>query len=216
MAQKKFQEPWVYISSFIFGTLLFILIFILFFQINYYRSSELIREGVDNTNKIFEVAFSNKISGEDLCSKEFSQEFNKAFYFHISKISDLENALGKDDWRVLTQKKIYTLAQMQHYLITKEQIERCGLNKTILLFFYNNSKEKIRESEILGEMISSLVRDKEEIQVYSIDGDLELELIKRLMKKFEINYTPSVFIEGKKPYSPKNIKELKDYLNKNE
>ncbi|MEM4605867.1 MAG: hypothetical protein QW103_02450 [Candidatus Pacearchaeota archaeon] len=212
MKKRKFQEPFVYISALIIGTLLFILIFIIFFQINSYRNNQLIRESVDNANKIFEIGFLNEITGEDICSNEFSEEFNKAFYFHVKKIGDLENALGKDDWRVLTQKKIYTLAQMQHYLINKKQIRECGLNKTILFFFYNNSKEKLRESVVMGELISSVVRGKENIQVYSLDGDLDLEVIKALMRKFEVTYTPSVLIEGKKPFSPKNINELKDYL----
>lgn len=212
MKKRKFQEPWVYISAFIIGTLLFIVIFFIFLQINSYRNNQLIRESVDNTNEIFEIGFSNEIIGEDLCSNEFSEEFNKAFYFHINKIGDLENAFGKNDWRVLTQKKIYTLAQMQHYLLVKKQKENCGLNKTILFFFYNNSKERLRESEIMGELISFVVRDKENIQVYSIDGDLNLNVIKKLMKNLEINYTPSIIMEGKKPFSPKNIKELNDYL----
>ena len=212
MKKRKFQEPFVYFASFFIGTLLFFLFFMIFFQINSYKNNQLIKESVENTNKIFEIGFSNELLGEDICSKEFSENFNKAFYFHVRKISDLENALGKKDWRVLTQKKIYTLAQSQHYKITKKQIEDCNLNKKILFFFYNNSEEKLRDSEVIGELISFIVREREDLQVYSIDSDLEIEIIKKLMEKYEVNYTPSIVLEGKKPVSIKNINDLKKYL----
>jgi len=175
----------------------------------------MIKESVDNTNKIFEVSFSTEFLNEDICSREFEEKFNEAFYFHIRKISDLEKALGKDDWRVLTQKKIYSLAQINHYLVFKKQIENCGLNKKILFFFYNNSKEKLRESEVIGELITSIIIENKNLQVYSIDGDLDIDIIKKLIKKFEINQTPSIILEGKKPISPRNINDLKNYIEKN-
>ncbi|OYT37651.1 hypothetical protein B6U82_01335 [Candidatus Pacearchaeota archaeon ex4484_31] len=114
------------------------------------------------------------------------------------KVSFLEEQLGKRNPKVLELKKYYSLLEIRHYLLMKERKERCNENYTLILFFYSNLPENIEVSEKQGYVLDYL-RDKyttKKVKIYSLDYDLDLGIIKELIRIHNISEVPSLVIDG--------------------
>jgi len=114
------------------------------------------------------------------------------------KVSFLEEQLGKRNPKVLELKKYYSLLEIRHYLLMKERKERCNENYTLILFFYSNLPENIEVSEKQGYVLDYL-RDKyttKRVKIYSLDYDLDLGIIKELIRIHNISEVPSLVIDG--------------------
>jgi len=115
------------------------------------------------------------------------------------KISYMEDQLGKQNSQVINLKKYYSMIQIKHYLLIKERKEKCKTDDVIILFFYSNSDENIKESEKQGYVLSYFAEKygREKIKVYSLDGDLDLEIIRDLKKIEDIFIFPTTIVNGK-------------------
>lgn len=114
------------------------------------------------------------------------------------KVSFLEEQLGKRNPKVLELKKYYSLLEIRHYLLMKERKKMCNENYTLILFFYSNLPENIEVSEKQGYVLDYL-RDKyttKRVKIYSLDYDLDLGIIKELIRIHNISEVPSLVIDG--------------------
>jgi len=131
-----------------------------------------------------------------------------------AKIVMLENQLGKSNEFVIELKKPYSLIQIQHYLLIKKRIEKCNENYFIILFFYSNKPEYIRESEKQGYVLTYLA-DKygyNRVKVYSIDEELDMGVVKALKEIYGIKTFPSTLLNEKLYVGFHDLEELeKDF-----
>ena len=117
-----------------------------------------------------------------------------------AKLTFLESNYEKNDPRVLELKKPYTLLEVRHYLTLKNMIERCGKqNYTLIMFFYSNSPDRIKESEKQGFVLNYIQKKftTDKVKIYSFDTDLDMDMIKTLMDVYGIGTVPSMIIDGK-------------------
>jgi len=92
--------------------------------------------------------------------------------------------------------------------------EKCGREINTILFFYSNEEEDIENSERLGRLIGLLYeRNKERIVIYSIDLNLDSEVIDSLKEKYNLTSESVVILnEKEKFYNLENIDELESRL----
>jgi len=116
-----------------------------------------------------------------------------------SKITLMENRLGKDNKQVLEIKKYYSLIEINHYLLMKDKKEKCELDYSLVLFFYSN-EDNVLESEKQGYVLDNLKGKytSEKIKVYSFDKDLDLDIITTLISVYNVTMIPTMIINGEK------------------
>ena len=116
-----------------------------------------------------------------------------------TRITMLEDQLGKNDARVLELKKPYTLLLVQHYALIKGRAERCGEDYKIILFFYSNKPEFVDESKKQGFVLDYLAKKYgyDKVKVYSLDLDLNLGVINTLKDIYDVTATPTVVVNDR-------------------
>jgi len=113
-------------------------------------------------------------------------------------ITTLEVRKGKFDSNVLEMKKLYSILEVRHILLTTESNQRCGSNYSEIFFFYSNQKECTDEVQKTSFILTYLRNKYSHVRVYSFDGDLDSELVKYMVKKYKVNLCTAVIFDGEK------------------
>lgn len=203
-----------YLLSFIIGTAIFCLIFIL---TNFLGRTELNRMNSINeemAQDIFKDKLAYSFFDERTCSEEYFGKISRDLGYSGSIINDIEKKFGKEDLGVLEQKKFYTLVLLEHLEFLKDYNKNCNSSFQYILFFYSNQKDKYEDSEEVGRMLDSLGKDYPNVSVYSFDINLNSDLIQKLVDKYNVTKAPLVIIDEKFVLEDiKNIEEVEKYLN---
>lgn len=207
MTTRKFQSPFLYIVSFVIGTLIFISGFLITNQIIYNQEAKVLEKNLNDFYLLFELGVEGDLFAKDVCSMNFTEKAEQSFYYHRKLITDLEEALGKEDERVLLQKKIYNIAQAQHYLLKSSQNKKCDTNYTLIMFFYSNDEENVKSSERIGTMLDSIVYNNPRIIVYAFDTSVENEFVTKLLDKYDVSTVPAIVSDG---ITYSNISDVND------
>jgi hypothetical protein len=142
------------------------------------------------------------------------------FYSYSKELDDmgsslilLEEKYGKNDKRVLDQKKIYSMLEVQHFLFIKNYNENCKPKLNTLLFFYSNNNDFVNQAEKIGYILTSLKQKNNNVMTYSFDYNLDTSLIKILKTKYNITQPNTVIINEKtKVINPANIKDIENKI----
>ncbi len=203
-----------YLLSFIIGTLVFCLVFIL---TNFLGRTELNRMNSINgemAQDIFKDKLAYSFFDERTCSEEYFGKISRDLGYSGSIINNIEKKFGKEDQGVLEQKKFYTLVLLEHLEFLKDYNKNCNSSFQYILFFYSNQKEIYPQSEEVGRMLDSLGKDYPNVSVYSFDINLNSDLIKKLINKYNVTEVPLVIIDEKFVLEGiKSIQEVEKYLN---
>jgi len=201
-----------FILAFVLANIIFLLLILLTFSIsnlNYKRIAGQTNEIKQTLERFDEFLQINSLD----CTTKSLNEASVSLDRVGIKINILETRFGKNDKRVLEQKKLYSELELKHFSLIKKIEEICGKEKIKILFFYSNSKEKEEESDRVGVILSSFKKQNpENIMIYSFDFNLDFEIVSELKKKYEITSAPSVVINEKEPIYIKNINELNNYV----
>ena len=142
--------------AFIIATVFFIMAFILAQGVAYNSY-----KGVVTQNNILDEFLEEMktISMNQTCSDESLFEASEILDRIGPRIGLLEQRFGKNDLRVLEQKKIYSDLEIRHFEIVKYLNENCGGRFITILFFYSNNKKLIDESEKeLGKLLVKITK----------------------------------------------------------
>jgi len=131
-----------------------------------------------------------------------------------TKISFLEEQLGKKDKKLIELKKYYSLLQLKHYFLMEKRKTKCDLNLTLILFFYSNEDDSVFDSEKQGYVLDALRAEYsfDKLKIYSFDKDLNLEIIQRLKSKYNISSYPTIIINNNKLSGVHSIEEIKSLI----
>ena len=129
-----------------------------------------------------------------------------------SIVSILEENFGKDDKKVLEQKRLYTLMEVQHFLNIKEYNEDCDKNKHTFLFFYSNQNPFDVEAERVGKILNTLKSKNKDVMIYSFDYDLDFQIIDLLKSLYNVSAPNVVVINEKGPFTINHIDDLDKHL----
>ncbi len=209
---RKIQSKKRYFLAFIIGTVVFLGVFFVSYALSYLEFERVTNLQQDTAYEIFENKIKYNMFSTDLCSKESFKEISESLGFQGRVIDDLERKLGKNDKRVLSRKKFYTLIELEHFDFVRTLNERCNYNINTILFFYSNERDYVDESEELGRLLDTVVNRHEELVIYSFDVNLESELMDRLKDKYDIKQPLTLVVNGEKIENPKNIKEIESLL----
>jgi len=126
----------------------------------------------------------------------------------------LETRLGKENFRVLEQKKLYSELELKHFNLINKLKSDCNATFMTILFFYSNKKDALRESDIAGKIVGTFKRrDPSNIMVYSFDYNLDSLAINGLISEYNVSSTPQVVInEGEVIDSLENIGQLEKHV----
>jgi hypothetical protein len=200
------------ILSIIVATLLFIGIFSFGYFIAFENYQGIIKDNDFILNYLIELQTQKELIGNSCIDLE-TLEFSDKLYEMNDFLGRIENQFGKNNPDVIEQKKKFTILQIQHYLIVKENNNNCNLKKPILLFFYSNQVDKIDEAEKKGFILSNYRKNHPDFIIYSLDFDLDSSLLKTLKRINNVDKPNLVIYNGEKIIFD-NIDELKESINK--
>ena len=213
MENRKLQNKTRYLLSFIIGTIIFILAFMAVYSISYFEYQKISNQQSDLAYSIFEDKISNSFFGRDICSDQSYKEISEDLGFQGRIIDDLERKFGKNDPRVLSRKKFYTLVLLEHFEFANNINKECGTNIHTILFFYSNKEEYSKESEDMGRILGYISEQHDDLVIYSFDVNLNSSLIDSVKEKYDINFPIELVIDGKYNIEKlNNVDEIEKYL----
>lgn len=210
---KKNRPPFLgrLLLSFILANIIFIIIIGISFQIsnsNYKKISKennQILKDIENLNNILDQS--------SLCDDSTILTSSQILDRVGSKLSILETRFGKEDMRVLEQKKLYSEIEFKHFQIIKRLEGRCEKDYLPIFFFYSNQKNLESESERMGFILGKFKRQNtENVMIYSFDSNLDYSLIRDLKSQHNITSVPIVLINEENLVYIRNIDDLDSYL----
>jgi len=198
--------------SFIIATILFSGGFLLGYLVTYskYQSVSISQEKI--RYQIMDLDLQGKLitsSCDSLNTLPLSSELDNMG----SIIGILEERLGKNDNKVLEQKKIYSMLEIQHFLLIKDYNKKCNKSIPTLLFFYSNAEEFSDQSNKMGYVLSNIKSQKKQVMIYSFDYDLNYPLIEILKRNYNITKQNTVLINEKTRLTDiKNIEDVQKFI----
>jgi len=198
--------------AFLIASLLFVSGFLIGYAVSYYKLQDVYQKQNEIRYKLLGLELENKFieSCDEFVLHSVSSELDKMG----SIMSILEERFGKNDEKVIEQKKGYSLIEIRHFLNIKEYRENCKKNITTILFFYSNDKEYIDEAEKMGYILGNLKKEyPEKIMIYSFDYNLDLNILKILKHLYNVTSPNTIIINEKiKLEKLENIEEIRKYL----
>lgn len=126
-------------------------------------------------------------------NEDFELGLNQELNDLARRVKSLENELGRNNKTVQQLKKHYNLLQIKDYLLWQAIQEECGEQMISLLYFHEpQCPECQRQATVLDE----LHKQYPEIRIYWFDRDLDTSAAETLVDMFNIEQSPSMFVEG--------------------
>ncbi|MEM4270995.1 MAG: hypothetical protein QXO70_02775 [Candidatus Pacearchaeota archaeon] len=198
------------VLSFLIASLAMLMVFSFAYWISYKNY-----QGVTNRVNIVEenLLELRKLGANLSCDERILIESSKRLDEIGSKIGLLESTIGKNDLRVIEQKKLYADLEIEHFNIVRNLNYICNRSFITILFFYSNEEELRDESERVGFILGTFKKRAENrIMIYSFDYGIDYETINRLKKKYEINAIPIIVVNEKDKIILRNINQLDKYM----
>ncbi len=212
--EREIQSKKRYLLAFLIGTSVFCSVFLLTLLISNSELSRVYSIQGEMAQDIFKDKLSYSFFQEQTCSQESFNQISRDLGYSGSIINELERKLGKDDERVLEQKKFYTLVLLEHLEFLIDYNKKCNTSLDYILFFYSNQKGQYKSSEDLGKILDVLVGKNKNLSVYSFDVNLEGDLMQKLKEKYNITKAPTIVINDKFYLEGVNsLNDLESYLN---
>ena len=113
-----------------------------------------------------------------------------------SKLTYMEDELGKDDPRVLQLKEYYSLLEIRHWMFLTRVKKECGLGDYgVVLFFYSNAGD-CGNCDEQGIVLSYVHKQYPVFNIYSFDVNLPNPAVVTMKQLYDITTTPTLVIEG--------------------
>ena len=208
--QKNKSYLWRLLMAFVLASIFFLLIFSVVYGASYlnYMSVKGQTNVIQGYLKEMSVFVNNSV-----CSTSFVYEASVRLDDAGARIGLLEIRIGKDDARVLEQKKIYSEIEIKHFEIVKFLRDECNMDYLPVLFFYSNSDEFKDASESMGYILGAFKNEyKNKVMIYSFDVDLDSDSIGLLKEEYNVTKVPAAVVNEKHLVYPMNIRELEAYL----
>ena len=212
--KREFTSKRRYLYAFLMGTAIFLIGFGITHGIAYMEYQRVVGMQDPLSYQIFQDKLQYSLFGEDICAEDTFQKISHDLNFQGQLIGDIEDTLGKNNKDVLFRKKFFTLIQLEHLEYIKLLNEECNKSINTILFFYSNEEEDIEESVELGELLSPVYqRNQENLALYSLDLNLDSEIMRKLKQKYNITRSIVIVNEEERLTEINNIREIENYLN---
>ena len=201
---------WKLLGAFVLATVLFSIIFLISYSISYYNyqtTSQQINQISNYLNQINDIAINQKC--DDNLLLQSSQILDEVG----GRINLLEKRFGKNDQRVLEQKKLYVQVELAHHSIIKRFNKQCRSDFIAIFYFYSNDKENQKKNELTSNILNAFKKlNQERVMIYSFDYNLDAKEINELKEKNKITFTPLILINERDLVNVQNIDDFEGYL----
>ena len=201
----------LYVGRIILSLIIASFLFAGVFSFGYFIAFENYKSIVGEQNQLYNSLISLQLERElvkSSCDNFDIQAFSEDLNNMGSIMGQVEEQLGKNNPDVIEQKKIFTMLQVQHYLLVEENNKKCNTKGQIIIFFYSNEKDLIGQAEIIGYIISNYRISNPGTVVYSFDYNLDSKLVKAMKKIKGVTQPNSVVIGNTIITDLNNIDEL--------
>ena len=214
MEPRKVQSKKRYLWAFIIGTAIFVIGFAFTNMVAYLEFQRVANLQDPTSYQIFQDKLQYSLFGADICEEETYQKISQDLTFQGQIIGDLENKLGLDNPGVLFRKKFFTLIQLEHFEFVKLINEECNKSINSILFFYSNKKADLENSEKLGNILGPIYqRNKENLVLYSLDLNLDSEIMEKLREKYNVGEESVVIVNEDQRFTKINhVSEIEQHL----
>lgn len=199
------------LAAFFIASFLFIALFSIAYGVAYWNYQVL----SEQTNSLLiSINRLDHILADFTCDDSLLVSSSSVFDQAALKLGLLERRFGKQDSRVLEQKKLYSELQYRHWAITRQFNEQCHRDFIPVLFFYSNLNDAIEDqSERVGFILTSFERtDSNRIMIYSFDAYLDSRIVENLTRSFNITSVPVVVVRDGGPLEIHNLRDLMQYV----
>lgn len=208
---REFNKKLV-VLAFLVSTFIFLSGFLLSYMVTYSKYQSVSADQEEIRYQLLSLELEKELLS-DSCDFFDPYRFSKELDKMGSLIGILEERFGKYDSKVLKQKEIYSMLEVQHFLLIKENNLQCDVKTPVILFFYSNLEDFVDEAEKIGRILSTLKNDNSEIMIYSFDYDLDINLINALKFKYDIDARNAIVVnEETLIKNLNNINDIKDAL----
>jgi hypothetical protein len=129
----------------------------------------------------------------------------------IRRYKDSQEEFGGEDFYIKQKRRLNRREIIQLSLIGRMK-RICNYNQTIILYFYGNCKN----DKNCGEQgfVLSYINEKVDpyISILSFDGDRDVEVVKTLMKAYNVTGYPCMVIDGSTYCGMRNRDEVEKIL----
>lgn len=198
MVEKRFRKD-IFISALIIAIFIFGIGFFLGyiqdkFRINegleILRTSELDSESFTVEKEFFDVFGSQDCELQEQRLKKLTEDLGEIGSTLAGY--DAKKLIGTKDYNYLKRK--YFILELKTYSFNKQVSENCNDHKTkTILFFYDveNNEESLRQ----GYVLDVLVKQDQDVRIFSIDRQFRDDLILSSIKKFYgITQSPTLIL----------------------
>ena len=170
------------------------------FSLDNIRTSQILGglEGneLDTESFLVEQAFWEEFAGDD-CN--FAEPRLNSISKQLTELGQYleeyeeKSLFEKDEFEYLARR--YFLLEIKAYTLEIELREECGLDNTVILFFYgNDDPDSVNQGLILDRIVE---KSDSSIDVYSVNKDFEGdEAVDSIKLFYEITDTPTMIING--------------------
>ena len=216
MENRKYSNKKRYLQAAIIAAILFFLIVQASYFISYLEFERVASLQDPISYKIFEDKLEYSLFDKDICATDTYKKISADLRYQGQLIGQLEARFGINDDQVLFRKKFFTLVQLEHFEFIKLINEECNKSINSILFFYSNKDADLENSEKLGNILSSIYqRNKDNLVLYSLDLNLDNDIMINLREKYSVGEKPIIIINENQRFTKINhISEIEQHLEK--
>ncbi|MFC1723065.1 hypothetical protein ACFL0V_02920 [Nanoarchaeota archaeon] len=184
-----------YIAVFAITTLVFVVGILLG---NYFSEQKL--DQVDHLGQNLKIdtlamELQYELIAEDPCAHVNNTLLAEDLYEMASKLDYMENRLGEDNPDVVELKKYYSLLELRHWLFMKKTNAECGVNNTLVIYFYSN-EDDCPKCKTQGFILTWVRKNYPSVYVYAFDYNIENAALDTIKDLYDVTGFPSVVIMG--------------------
>ena len=206
---KKRIEPgllWRIFLAFLIATFLFVMIFVFANSVSYLNY-----QNINKSNNLIEryILEINRSVESFSCSDQILYESSRKLDDVGFKMGLLEKRFGKDDKRVIYQKNLYSMLEIEHLNVVKLLNERCNAELETIIFFYSNHEDLQDSSENMGKILNTYkTKYLDQVMIYSFDLNIDSDFMIKLKGIYGVETAPIVIYGEEHKFYLENIDQL--------
>jgi len=214
MEKRKYKDKKRYLWAALIAAAAFFIVFEVSYFISYLEFERVASLQDPISYQIFGDKLEYTLFGKNICDGDSFQKISADLGYQGQLIGQLEERFGINDERVIFRKKFYTLVQLEHFEFVKLINEECNQSINSILFFYSNKEADLDNSEQIGELLAPIYqRNKDNLVLYSIDLNLDSDIVRSLNENYEIGNEPVIILNENQRFTKiNNINEIEKYL----
>lgn len=201
-----------YVVVFILSTLIFLAGIFLGNNLSERKLLRLNEIEQDIRAQIMGVELQYELLAENPCGVVNSTPLTKELYELSDKLNFMENNLGVDHPGLIRSKEYYSMLELRQWLFLKKTKEECGINNTLILYFYSNRGD-CDKCEEQGYVLTYIRKKYPDVRVYNFDiniDNLALNTIKDIYIKSDD--LPVIIMDDKVYYGFKDRKQIESII----